>query len=191
MKSSAVLIWTLFGIYLFGQTTPSSPKLQDTIENSLNGEFVGMEEIKDYEPGKKWFHENRLLIKNGEAVSDKTPVVIVKNKKIYSASDGGFITYRGRFFQRGTQLLMSLRPFESDYIVFPIAVRDPCDPYSKVTVVAAEMTQSGLVIDGVLYRSKALSRQKRERLSEWLQSEPMEYNGECHYRPDLKLPACQ
>jgi hypothetical protein len=103
MKSSAVLIWILFGLYLFGQTTPPSPKLQDTIEKALNGEFMGMEEIKDYEPGKKWFHENSLLIKNGEAVLDKTPVVIVKNKKIYSESDGGFITYRGRFFQNAAR----------------------------------------------------------------------------------------
>jgi len=139
---------------------------------------------------KKWFHENSLLIKNGEAVLDKVPVVIIKDKKAYSASDGGFITYRGRFFQRDKQQLISLRPFESDYITFPLQRRDPCDPYSKVTVVPVEMTQRGLLIDGVFYRNKALPQQKREQLSQWLQSEPMEYNGAHPYRPDLNLPAC-
>jgi len=54
MKSaaSAVLIWILFNGYLSGQTAPLNPKLQNTTAKALNGEFVGMEEIKDYEPEK-------------------------------------------------------------------------------------------------------------------------------------------
>ncbi len=109
-----------------------------------------MDEIKNYEPGKKWFHENSLLIRDNEALLDKVPLKIVKGRKNYSASDAGFITYRGRFFDRDKDLFISLRPFDSDYIAFPIG---GCEPYSKVTVFPVKVTSRGIEIDGVLYHT--------------------------------------
>jgi len=86
----------------FGCTTiclhravPQIPSSNQVLRAALlDGEFAGMEEIKDYEAGKKWFHENSLLIKDDQAILDKVPLEIAKRRKEYSASDGGFITHR-------------------------------------------------------------------------------------------------
>jgi hypothetical protein len=123
---AAVAIVSAFGACLFVQTamTDSQQNSRST-EKIVNGEFVGMEEIKNYEPGQKWFHENSLLIRDNEAILDKVPLHIVKGKKQYSASDGGFITYRGHFFGRDAQVFIALRAFDSDYIIFPIGGCEP------------------------------------------------------------------
>ena len=146
-----------------------------------------MEEIKDYEPGKKWFHESRLLIHDDEAILDKVPVEIVKGQKEYSASDGGFITYRARFFRRDDQLLISLRPFASDYILYPI---EGCEPYSKVTIFPVKISPRGIEIDGVLYRAVTFSKEIKEQLSNLLRNEPLEYTGRPQ-DPRYKRPVCQ
>jgi len=147
-----------------------------------------MDEIKDYEPGKKWFHENSLLINDNGAVLDKVPLEIVKGRKQYSASDGGFITYRGRFFRRDGHLFVALRPFDSDYIIFPTG---GCEPYSKVATFAVDVKSCGIEIDGVLYRTTKFSKEKREQLSHRLQDEPMEYTGARPYSTEYKRPPCQ
>jgi len=138
MKSAAAAALACILVYgcLSGQTLTGSQRVPKVTDKVLIGEFVGMEEIKDYEPGRKWFHENSLLIKDNEAVLDKVPVEIVKGRKQYSASDGGFITYRGRFSRRDGKLFVTLRPFDSDYIIFPTG---GCEPYSKVTTFRVEM----------------------------------------------------
>jgi hypothetical protein len=190
MKSAAstALVCILFYGCLSGQTLTHSQRLPKVTDKVPTGEFVGMEEIKDYEPGKKWFHENSLLIKDNEAVLDKVPVEIVKGRKQYSASDGGFITYRGRFSRRDGKLFVTLRPFDSDYIIFPIG---GCEPYSKVTSFPVEMGRRGIEIDGVLYRATQFSKEKGERLANKLQNEPMEYTGTRPYSIEHKRPPCQ
>lgn len=189
MKSAArsALVWILFQGCLSGQTVTDSQRLANVMDKVLSGEFVGMEEIKDYEPGKKWFHEDSLLIKDNETVLDKVPLKIVKGRKQYSASDGGFITYRGRFFRRDSQLFISLRPFDSDYIIFPTG---GCEPYSRVTSFPVEVKSNGIEIDGVLYRSTKFSKEKREQLSNRLQNEPMEYSGARPHSAEHKRPPC-
>jgi hypothetical protein len=190
MKSAAstALVCILFYGCLSGQTVTDSQRLPNVTDKVLTGEFVGMEEIKDYEPGKKWFHENSLLSKDNEAVLDKVPVEIVKGRKQYSASDGGFITYRARFSRRNGKLFVTLRPFDSDYIIFPTG---GCEPYSKVTNFPVEMGPRGIEIDGVLYHATKFSKEKREQLSNRLQNEPMEYTGTRRYSIEHKRPPCQ
>jgi hypothetical protein len=152
----------------------------------LDGYFLGMEEIKKYEPGEKWFHEDRLLIRDGQAVLDKVPLRLLKGGKQYSHSDGGFITYRGRFFLRDQKLFISLRPFESMYIVF----LRTCEPYSKVTVFPVQTTSGNLEFEGVLYHPATFSKEIGEQLALKLRNEPMEYTGTRPYF-DQKLPVCQ
>lgn len=190
MKSAAstALVCILFYGCLSGQTITDSQRLPNVTDKVLTGEFVGMEEIKDYEPGKKWFHENSLLSKDNEAVLDKVPVEIVKSRKQYSASDGGFITYRARFSRRDGKLFVTLRPFDSDYIIFPTG---GCEPYSKVTTFPVEMGPRGIEIDGVLYHATKFSKEKREQLSNRLQNEPMEYTGTRPYSIEHKRPPCR
>jgi len=190
MKSAAraVFIGILFQGCLSGQTGRLDPKLPNMTPRVLNGEFVGMEEMKGYEPGKKWFHENSLLIKNDEAVLDKVPVEIVKGKKEYSASDGGFITYRGRFFRRDGKLFISLRPILSDYIIFPTG---GCEPYSKITTFSVDVSVRGVEIDGVLYHVATLPKDTRYNLSRMLRNEALEYTGAHPYDSKHKRPPCQ
>jgi len=190
MKSAAntAFVCILLLVCLSAQTRTDSQWIPNVTDKALTGEFVGMEEMKDYEPGKKWFHENNLLIKDNEAVLDKVPVEIVKGQKQYSASDGGFITYRGRFSPRDGKIFVALRPFESDYIIFPTG---GCEPYSKVTTFRAEIGPRGIEIDGVLYRATKFSKETMEQLSSRLQNEPMEYTGTRPYSVEHKCPPCQ
>jgi len=186
LVATLAIVWISLHGYLFGQTGSADSQRQSGM-TAVNGEFVGMEEIKNYEPGKEWFHENNLFINNNEALLDKVPLEIVKGRKVYSASDGGFITYRGRFFQQGKQLFISLRPFESDDIIFPTG----SEPYSKVTVFPVKIMSHGIEIDDVLYRSTNLSEEKRIQLVIRLKMEPMEYTGSRPYAPHLApRPPC-
>ena len=115
-----------------GQTQPNVTR-EDTKAASthLSGDYIGMEKMEEYdpeEPDVKWFYENTLIIRENEAILDKTPVYFQKGKKAYSAADGGFMTYRGRFFIKDGKTFVSLRIFKSDYIAFPIGP-NTCDPY--------------------------------------------------------------
>jgi len=71
------------------------------------------------------FTKNTLLIRNDEAILDKVPVAVLHGKKTYSASDGGFLTYRAKFTRKDRQNFVSLRLFESDYVMFPADKHDP------------------------------------------------------------------
>jgi hypothetical protein len=59
-----------------------------------------MPNISPDEPKASWFHENTLVIRHDEAILDKVPVVFLNGKKGYSASDGGFMTFRTRFVRK-------------------------------------------------------------------------------------------
>ena len=48
------------------------------------------------------------LLPNNEAILDMVPVCIKHEEKWYSASDGGFLSYRGRFFKKGGQTFVDL-----------------------------------------------------------------------------------
>ncbi len=93
--ATVAIAWIWLHDDLFAQSGTADSRQQSGITAALlDGEFAGMEEIKDYEAGKKWFHENSLLIKDDQAILDKVPLEIAKRRKEYSASDGGFITHR-------------------------------------------------------------------------------------------------
>ncbi|MGZ4975435.1 MAG: hypothetical protein ACXWDN_21960, partial [Limisphaerales bacterium] len=81
------------------------------------------------DPGARWFHENTLLVRHNEAILDMVPVWFKGGKKFYSASDGGFLTYRARFFQRDGEAFVNFRLFQSDYIAVPVGR----DPYKEIT----------------------------------------------------------
>lgn len=74
------------------------------------------------------------------------PVWFKKGKKFYSASDGGLLTYRGRFFQKDGL------SFESDYVAFPVG----SDPYKELTTRNVKLTSGALEIEGVRYQRTVL-----------------------------------
>jgi len=72
------------------------------------------------QPADKWFHENRLVIRDDEAILDKLPVVIRIGRKLYSASEGEFPNYRAKFIRKTGRPFLSAA-FVPDLITLPFA----------------------------------------------------------------------
>jgi len=141
-------------------------------------------------PDELWYHENTILVRAGDLILDENPVGIREGKKSYSASDGGFITYRGRFLTKKGRLYVSLRPFASDYIFFPIGPKS-CEAYSRVDIYPVKVTEKGFWINGVLYAPNAIKADRLKELDDELKSEPSEYDGKHPYGGKRGLPKCQ
>jgi hypothetical protein len=176
----------------FGQSRVAAPqKHVEDISTPINGEYVGLEPMENLTPedhAVKWFHENTLIVRNNDAILDKVPLTIKHGQKTYSASDGGFATYRGKFFQKDGQTFVSLRLFQSDYIMFPT---NGCEPYSEVQVFPAKLASDRIEINGARYAPTTLSNQRRKHFLRLLSEEPLEYTGAHPYRADSKAPPCR
>ena len=103
-----------------------------------------MPNISPDEPYAKWFHQNTLLVRNNEAIVDMAPVCFKRGKEFYSASDGGFLTYRGKFLQKDGQSFIELRLFESDYVAF----RRGTDSYKEIITRTVKRTWGTLKSKG-------------------------------------------
>lgn len=139
-----------------------------------DGEYLGRESMPNLtpeDPEAAWFHENTLLIRNDEAILDKVPIVIRRGKKIYSASDGGFMTYRARFTMVDGRSVVSLRLCQSDYLVFPVNKRDQ---YMEIRTYPVKVVPGGIEIDGVPYRLTKLKKLNLDRLTHLLSTEPLQ-----------------
>jgi hypothetical protein len=141
--------------------------------DQVDGDYVGIQNdpsLSPDEPQIKWFHENTLVIRNNEAILDKNPFTVEHGKKFYSASDGGFTTYRGRFVHLDGKTVVQLRLFQSDYILFPVGK----EPYSEIKTYPVKVTSDGIEIDGVKYKRHLLNKTRREELLQLLAKEPLE-----------------
>jgi hypothetical protein len=155
------------------------PTLDDVHKNiASDGEYVGLERMPNLSPEDRdaqWFHENRLLIRNDEAILDKVPIVIRHREKVYSASDGGFLTYRAEFRMKAGQSFVALRLFESDYVGI---LRDKngksVDPYGDLKTYPVKFVSGGIEIEGVRYRRETLDKIELDRLVQLLSTEPLE-----------------
>ncbi len=139
----------------------------------INGEYVALEKMPSVspdDPDVKWFHENTLFVRNNEAILDMVPVSIRHGEKSYSASDGGSLTYRGRFLQKDGQTFVQLRLFQSDYIVFPAGH----DPYKEIKTRGVNLVLGQIDIDGVRYRRKTLDATRSNELLRLLTEKPMD-----------------
>ena len=126
------------------------------------------------DPKARWFHENRLLIRNDDAILDKVPVVVSHGKKGYSASDGGFFTYRARFSRKDGQIFVALRLCQSDYLVFPA---DKHDQYIEIKTYPVKIVSDRIEFDGVTYKPAAMKKIELGRLEQLLNTEPLEKNS--------------
>jgi len=122
-----------------------------------------------------WFYENRLLIRNDEAILDKVPIVIRHGEKVYSASDGGFLTFRAQFRMKDGQSFVALRLFESDYVGFMRNKNGKAfDPYAELKTYPVKFVSGGIEIEGVRYQQKTLDKIELDRLVRLLSTEPLE-----------------
>ena len=173
MKSS--LLWlaigtvTLIASYSFANADAPERFVKD-------GTYVGLQ-AETYsdpdDPEARWFHENRLLIRNDDAILDKVPVVVSHGKRGYSASDGGFFTYRVRFSRKDGQIFVALRLCQSDYVVFPA---DKHDQYTEIKTYPVKVVSGRIEFDGVIYKPAALKKIDLSRLEQLLNTEPLEKN---------------
>jgi hypothetical protein len=141
---------------------------------AVDGEYLGLEQLPSLSPEDSdttWFHENRLIIRNDEAILDKVPVTIRRGKKTYSASDGGFLTYRARFIKKGSDVSLSMRLFESMYILFPVGKNDQ---YTKITTLPVKFVSGQIEINGVKYRRTVLDNKLLNYLLDLLSKEALE-----------------
>ena len=173
MKSGllCLAIGTLTLITTYSFTTADTPE-----HLAKDGTYVGLQAETYVDPGDpkaKWFHENRLLIRNDDAILDKVPVVVSHGKKGYSASDGGFFTYRGRFSKKDGQIFVALRLCQSDYVLFPA---DKHDQYTEIKTYLVKVISGRLEFDGVTYKPATLKKIERTRLEQLLSAEPLEKN---------------
>lgn len=141
-----------------------------------DGEYAGLERMTNLTPEERdtaWFHENTLLIRNDEAILDKIPISIHHGKKEYSASDGGFLTYRARLITKDGQSFVELRLFQSDYIIFR-SRKDRQDEYTKIRTYPVSLAAGRIEFDRVTYRPAKLHRIDLDRLLRLLTTEPLE-----------------
>jgi len=153
--------------------------LDDVHKNiASDGEYVGLERMPNLTPDDGdaiWFHENRLLIRNDEAILDKVPIVIRHGEKVYSASDGGFLTFRAQFRMKDGQSFVALRLFESDYVGFMRNKNGKAfDPYAELKTYPVKFVSGGIEIEGVRYQHKTLDKIELDRLVRLLSTEPLE-----------------
>jgi hypothetical protein len=140
-----------------------------------DGEYIGLEKLPNLtpeDPDTAWFHENRLLIRNDEAILDKVPIIMRHGRKEYSASDGGFLTYRARFTKKDGQSFITMRLFESDYVMF---AKDRHEVYREIKTHAVRFVDGTRIeIDGVRYQPAKLTKITLDRLVHLLSTEPLE-----------------
>lgn len=156
----------------------NSKRLEQRTTLPISGDFIGIQHDESQspdEPGVKWFHENTLVVRGNEAVLDEVPFTVSKGRKTYSASDGGFATCRGRFFEKDGKTFISLRLFQSDYIIFPVPVNGPRpDPYRAIRTYSVEVVSGELVIEGVRYKRKVLKKNITLQMLRYLKEQPLE-----------------
>lgn len=105
-KLTLTILNTFLLVIAFGQLMPE-------------GSYVGLEKIKDYSgsenPKHVWYHLSILTIKGDSVFLEQSPVAIYKNDTIFSASDGGFYSYKGKVIRYGGKIVADLKFESCDY----------------------------------------------------------------------------
>jgi hypothetical protein len=165
---SIALASILSGLSL-GQITG---KNQSTIVR--DGNYMGLEKMPNIspdDPRAEWFHENTLVIRNDEAILDKVPIVVYNGVKEYSASDGGFLTFRAKFLKKDADTVVVLRMCQSDYIALPI---NPQDRYKEIKTHPLKLSSDKIEFQGVTYKIAKVEKARLQGLIHLLDSEPLE-----------------
>lgn len=123
-------------------------------ETDKNGNCINTTEMN---PGFKWYHENKILIKGDNIFMDQNPLSIATEdqKKYYSASDGGFYYYSGKITKKDKLYYFDLTQLYCDYCPEEV-VKQPDGSYKKVEKeikkqLTGKIVDGKLVIDGNTY----------------------------------------
>lgn len=136
-----------------------------------SGSYKGLErmcwtnnkgKVHCYDAPRKWFYENSLFIDKDTFFIYKVPVEVVGNKKIYSASDGGFYYYYGTIKQTDTGSILNLVMHNCDYCGREMKTDSITGfnyPVSKIENYKLTKITKGIKIGNVIYY-KALQKDK-------------------------------
>ena len=125
------------------------------------GTYVGLEELGCYTntkgekecyidssiPYYKWFRLSTIRFRKDSIFLDQSPVAIYKSDTIFSASDGGFFYYKGKYEDLKDSLVLRLVIDHCDYCPVPLK---PSKAFSTKTLTAKRNGQD-LLINGYLY----------------------------------------
>jgi hypothetical protein len=164
---SMLLFLSTTGGYVHRLSDVRAPVVSD-------GAYIGLEKMPSLtpeDPATAWFHENTLVIRNGEAILDKVPITMRHGSKTYQAADGGFLTYRARFIVKDGVNVVQLRLIDSMYIIFR---RDQHDQYSQIETYPVTFTAGSIEFEGVRYRPTVLKKVALDRLVHLLNTEPLD-----------------
>lgn len=102
----------------------------------------------DFEnPKQKWYHKNKLKIKNDSVFLDRVPVSKIGNKTLHSASDGAFYYYKGVLIKENNQTKIELTEIDCDYC----AVRIPKNKNEIIPKrkLYGKITEEGIEVNNV------------------------------------------
>jgi hypothetical protein len=112
--------------------------------------------LECYDAPRKWYHLNTLLIENDSLFIYKVPVKIEKKDTLYSASDGAFYYYYGKFQQYDTNTIAILTMHNCDYCGRQVRIDSITGfmfPIPKIDTLKVIKRTNELVIGNVTYRN--------------------------------------
>ena len=136
-------------VYLFTVQGQQSPP--------LSGTYTGLLEICTMKNGKKtcytdpeypkykWYHLSELTFRDSVVSLAQFPVAIDGKDTIYSASDGGFYYYSGKYTENKDVLTIDLQLTSCDYCT---------RSYPRKKTLRAIRKADGLLINDVLFTKK-------------------------------------
>jgi hypothetical protein len=150
-----LLLFSLLGSLVFAcQPTEEREKtIQQKNLAAPTGAYVGLDEMEGMppeKPGDKWYHENIVYIRPDSLYLEGNPIIVHQNgEKSYSASDGGFYSYKGRINTAHSQLTARLLMVQHDYIAEPYIIK------SKDTTAAKHMSLDEAIRRGLAVRDSS------------------------------------
>lgn len=151
MKIQFKIIFVFLILFLFSCSN------QNNI--SFDGKtLIGYEEIKvvidPEQPHNKWFHKTKLTFKKDSVFIEKSPISVYKHDTLYSASDGGFYSYKGIWKDNDDKFEIKAIETNCDYC--PEAMEEiRKGVYRKIVrekVYKGKKTKKGLLLNGIEFK---------------------------------------
>ncbi len=117
--------------------------------------------VECYDEPRKWYHENTILIEKDSIFIYKTPLHIVKGKKLYSASDGAFYYYYGIIKNIDTSRVAYLTSYNCDYCARQVRIDTVTGyqyPVPVLDTLKIKLTDNKIEIGKIIYNKLKLGK---------------------------------
>ena len=122
-------------------------------------------------PQYKWYHLSELTFKGDSVFLEQSPVAIFKKDTIFSASDGGFYSYRGTLETYKAKIIASLALANCDYCPFQVVRFTPPKIINDVDTSSVATTDTTIAREepkqiensGLKYKTYILEKTKSDR----------------------------